>query len=362
MESSVDIYNILLILWKKKFKIILFVFICTVISIGVSLILPKWYKASAVMMPSENNASFGLNLPSSLSSFGIGSGLVGNNQSFRLLAILNSRSMLEILDEKFDFQHRYKMKYKFETYDLMRKNFSFKLGDQDQLIINLYDRNQDEVADMLNYAITKLDSINIDLSITKAKQNKEFIEKRYLEIQDNISDLENRILTFSTKNNVISINEQVLATINSAAELKARIAAKEIELSVQKNSYNNNSIILDNSEKELFDMKEQYSVFFDTSEDDIFLEINNIPVLSIEFLKLKNELEYYTKIMEYIAPQYEEAKILMIKDLPTIQILDWGIRPEWKAKPKRIIIVIAVFLLSFTIASLYYIIRNKLSK
>lgn len=360
MENSVDIYNLILILWKKKFKIILFVFICTLISIGVSLVLPKWYKATAVVMPSESTSSFGINLPSSLSSLGIGSGLVGNNQTFRLLTILKSRTMLEILDSKYDFQGRYKRKYKFETYEFLRKNFTFKLGDQDQLVINLYDRNQNDVADILNYAIIKLDSINIDLAISKARQNKEFIEKRYFEVLNNINSLEERVLTFSKENSVLSINEQVIATITAAAEFKAKITAKEIEVSLLKNSYEG-GILLRNAEEELSNMKNYYSDYFESSDDDIYLEIKKIPELSLEYLKIQQELEYHKKIMEYLAPQYEEAKILEIKDIPTIQVLDWAIRPEWKTKPKRAIIVIGVFLFSFIVACLYHILRDKFS-
>ncbi|MFO7891950.1 MAG: GNVR domain-containing protein [bacterium] len=57
-------------------------------------------------------------------------------------------------------------------------------------------------------------------------------------------------------------------------------------------------------------------------------------------------------MLEYLAPQYEQAKIQEMKDVPTIQVIDWATRPEWKSKPKRAYIVILSFLISFMVSIL----------
>ena len=60
------------------------------------------------------------------------------------------------------------------------------------------------------------------------------------------------------------------------------------------------------------------------------------------------------KIMEFILPQFEQAKIQEAKDTPTVQILDEAVQPIKKHRPKRMIIVLFYGLLSFIFSILYF--------
>ncbi len=56
-QQEIDLKDIFKIVWKWRTKIILFVFIITSISIGISLVLPKWYKAKAVVLAPESSST-----------------------------------------------------------------------------------------------------------------------------------------------------------------------------------------------------------------------------------------------------------------------------------------------------------------
>lgn len=54
------------------------------------------------------------------------------------------------------------------------------------------------------------------------------------------------------------------------------------------------------------------------------------------------KIEYHYKIIEYLGPQYEQAKIEETKNIPTLLILDKAVRPEMRDKPRRTPLVISI--------------------
>lgn len=77
---------------------------------------------------------------------------------------------------------------------------------------------------------------------------------------------------------------------------------------------------------------------------------------------MQRSIDYYAKLIEYLGPQYEQSKIEEKKDIPTLQILDYAVRPERKAKPKRSLIVIITGFISGILLSSFYIIKDNISK
>ena len=72
----------------------------------------------------------------------------------------------------------------------------------------------------------------------------------------------------------------------------------------------------------------------------MMLPFNEIPELSVEYIRLYRNVTLQEKILEFILPQYEQAKIQEAKDTPSIQILDKANYPIKKHRPKRALIVI----------------------
>ena len=56
----------------------------------------------------------------------------------------------------------------------------------------------------------------------------------------------------------------------------------------------------------------------------------------MNFLRLKREVEIQNKILTFIIPMLEQAKIEEKKETPTILIIDSPQVPDYKIKPKRL--------------------------
>ena len=88
---------------------------------------------------------------------------------------------------------------------------------------------------------------------------------------------------------------------------------------------------------------------------DVFIPLKNLPDLGIEYVRLYRELQIQEKILEFIMPQYEQAKINEKKDTPTVQVLDPAVAPIKRSSPKRMFMVLGagIFVLFLFIIAAY---------
>ncbi len=361
-NDEINLFDLFNIIWKKRTLIILTTLLVAIITAGITLILPKSYKAEAIILPNNSQGSSGGGIASTIKAFGFGAFLGSNSEQNSLLTILKSRKILELINSKFHFQKLNKLKYKDTAIKLLRKKFKVKTGDEDQIIISMELKNQDLVADIVNYSIDALDSLNITLANSSAKQNRIFLEKRLVEVKDSLRYYEEKMKDFMKENDIISISDQVQYTIENAAKLRATIDSKKIQLKIKQNLYNNDNLLIENLKKEIALLNETYKKNFMKKGNDIYLDLTNLTSAQLTYVRLKRMIEFYSQLLEFIAPQYEQARIEEIKKLPTFQIIDRAVRPELKFKPKRALIVIAVtFLYVLLLLSLILILDSQTS-
>jgi capsule polysaccharide export protein KpsE/RkpR len=79
------------------------------------------------------------------------------------------------------------------------------------------------------------------------------------------------------------------------------------------------------------------------------IPFNALPKASLEYMRLVREVKIQETVYELLTQQYEQAKIMELKDTPTVQFLDHAGVPEKRSYPKRMLTVIIVFLLGFFI-------------
>ena len=120
-------------------------------------------------------------------------------------------------------------------------NLEMDVEDEGNLVVSVYDQDPQKAADIANYMIAKLNEINTTLSVTNAKANREFIQKRYRENITYIDTLENEMKNFQEKYGVIAVPEQLEATVKAMSDIYARLAPTEVELSVMKRTLGEDS-------------------------------------------------------------------------------------------------------------------------
>jgi len=375
-RSNLLDYAILFIKWRRV--IIINALIIGLLSVGLSLIVPLWYKGSATILPpQEGEESTGFSallsqipLPSSLFSMG------GASQSASLvLALLQSRTVMESVVTQFDLIKRYKEKNMEEAVRTLRDRCSFKIEEDGTVTIStsvrtgfFHPKSQVREAkllarDMTNFFIQQLDFMNKRLRTEKAKNVRLFLEKRYNENMRDLANTEEALRDFQEKYGTIALPEQTLAAIEAAAGLKAEIISKKIELGVLKQTVGASHPNFSKAKTELYELERGYDTFHtgDTLKGrGLFPPFSKVPEYGLEYARLIRDIKLQEILLEFLLPQYEQARIQEAKDTPTIQIIDEAVLPIRKDKPKRIFIVLFSVMLSGILSFFYALAVEKL--
>ncbi len=381
---NVDLIKLLL----KNIKIIITTFLlATVAAVIFSLILPEDYRAQTTILPpleEESLSSFSSllsDLP--LNALGLGS---ASDQSTLFLATLKSRTIMEATAGRFNLMECYKKRNMEETVKALRKNISTHLDDEGTItlsaiaktswfpFINRSKRDSARILakEMANFFIEELDRINRQLKTERAGNTRIFIEKRY---QENIADLhqaEEAFKDYQIQYGAVALPEQTQATIAAAAELKAQIIAKEVEIGILQRSVGPTHSKFIKVQNELTELEKKYNEFesrqtgvtFDKEsqafQKDLFFPLDDLPDLGLQYIRLYREVVLQETIMEFLIPQYEQAKIQEVKDTPSLQVLDKAVTPIRKHRPKRAMIVVFFSFLSVILSSAYIIAKPGL--
>lgn len=189
------------------------------------------------------------------------------------------------------------------------------------------------------------------------------METRVNSIMDSLEFISQNLADFMKSKGILSLGDQVTAGVEQAAFMKSAIIQQEVELEVAQKSFGNNNPTVNLLKFELQSLKSKYKEFTSqNSVESLMPNFSEVPDLQLKLIKMQRQIEYYTRLIEYLGPMYEQQKFEEAKNIPTLQILDNAIRPELKTKPKRATIVILVFLLSSIFAVTYAIIKESVNQ
>lgn len=377
-------YLYLLIKWRKLL-LITFLIVCIAMVVW-SLILPRWFTAETTIFPpieEYGNLEFSSLLNKiPLGSLGLGM-TPGSEQNAMLVAILDSRTVMDSIALKFNLQKRYKCKNLEKTVKTLRKRVKVVVNEEGTLTLRMktktpyfLSRKNDDGARVLskniaNEFIAILDHINRKLKNERARNTRTFIESRYNETLDNLQAAEDSLARFQNIHGTVALPEQTAATIKAAAELKAQIMAKEVEQSVLVESVGKTNSEYLKIHKELEGLYKKNNDLFsgdknkyltdqgETKDNDVFIPLNNVADLAVQYARLYRDVLIQENLVEILLPEYENAKIQEAKNTPTIQVLDEAVLPIKKSAPKRAILVLAAGLLSLIVTFIYIILNDK---
>jgi uncharacterized protein involved in exopolysaccharide biosynthesis len=75
-------------------------------------------------------------------------------------------------------------------------------------------------------------------------------------------------------------------------------------------------------------------------------------------MNLFRDVKVYNKVLEFLIPQLENARIEEIKTASDIQLIDAAIAEDYKAKPKRIAVIFTITFLFFILFLLIILLHN----
>jgi len=335
-NSTERMNNIVQILARKRRFILVNVLVITLLAVIVSLLLPKFYRSSATILPPKNVNLFsaiGLSTSSLMRQFSPLRSLSGglSPDLYSYVAILKSRTLLSRVVEEFDLKTRYRSELMMDAIEELRSNMDYAVNEEGTITIRVSDRDAKMAHHLTVFFIHVLDSLNRDLALKEASSNRRFIEAR---VNQNIAEMkqtEEALKAFQESSGFIAPTSEMSTSASSFSEIYVQKSLKELEVNYLRRVLGNENPQLEAAEMQLSELTKQLS---------------SIPDLGIQFYRLYRDFTIQQKLFETLLPLLEQAKIEENKNTPTLLVLDTPTIAERPYAPKKKIIVLVAFLFS----------------
>lgn len=369
-ESSIKLVHYVntFLRWKK---FLLYNFLgLSIFAVILSLIIPKTFSTSALILPPGGNNALSSFLPETMTK-GLG-GVMGaalqdqGEGTNKILAILNSRSLAENAINHFHLKEKWGSPTDEDAINTFHSQVGITVDDEGMIRIttniktDFFHPQKNELAtrhlavDLNKYLLDQLDQRYIQLQTQKARYEGNVIQKRYKQNQEDLAEAERKLKTFSEENGMIALPEQVKATVETAAQLESNIIINQIEMDAMRQTMNEKMPAIRKKRIHIDEMKNKLShIRFNKSMNDslnIFPTFKQAPDLVLKYERLKRDVEIQNIIYKYLTQQYEQIKLQESKATPSLQFIDQPVLPTKRSSPTRSLLCIAIVLTGMMLA------------
>jgi len=234
MDEEISLVELFQVIWKRRILIITLFILSVVIALVYSLLAPKIYSASAVILaPSEKSSgalqALASSLPISIGSLGL-SGIGAN-----YIAILKSRSAAEYVFDKLRLDSYIEGKTREEKIENLRKSVRVNYNEKENTItITVEARDPKLSADIANSFISALDKIISSLNISSAKRERMFLEEQLKRVEKDLRQAEEKLKEFQEKNLLFDVDTEAKTIIDNLAKLYSDRESTEMSITLAK--------------------------------------------------------------------------------------------------------------------------------
>ncbi|MDZ7822441.1 MAG: Wzz/FepE/Etk N-terminal domain-containing protein [Candidatus Marinimicrobia bacterium] len=330
---------------KKYFRQLVIVnAIVGVLAAVVLLLLPEWYRSTAVVMVEKPGDQ--LNIGSAAMS---NMGLIGgdfafnsNEEVLRYIRYLSSRRIADRVIERFDLMERWDKKFRADVYKKLNEDVVFVNNEDGSISITCkYKEDPELAADIANYYVDQL------MAMINAfeDQYRDYVEEAYHKQYRRLYYLEEEFASFQAKTGIYDLENQSELTFQALTELEIKKMQTEIRRDLLKRDLEPTDPRLLAAEREL-DIYDKKISTYKNSNDYSNVPVNKLSEQGIDYLRIYRELTIQEKIVQFLSMEYEQAKLDKQKKEVKLNIIDRAAPSDRKFKPKRASSLIIILLIS----------------
>ncbi|MEK7774622.1 MAG: Wzz/FepE/Etk N-terminal domain-containing protein [Candidatus Zixiibacteriota bacterium] len=356
-EPSNSFWILLDVLARRRRLFMTIVLGATILATIIAFVLPKWYKAEALLLPPKDISApiSGLKELTDVASVTQGLDLpLLATPSDVYARILKSRTIADTIMTAFDLVRRYEAENADEAYKALMSNAEFKVTDEGLLLVTVEDKDPQIAAQIANRFIDELDKINSRITLARVSENRQFIEERLAKVKSELDSARKELQEFQQVHRTVDFDEQTRLAIDQAIALKSLLANIDLDLQVKERMLGQNNADLQELRRRRADVTRQLASLEQTNRDSSYfsLPISSIPRLKVQYEEIYSRVRVGEALYNVLLEEYEKARINENKSFSTISVLDRATPPELRSRPKRTIIVLSAFAVSVIVASL----------
>jgi capsule polysaccharide export protein KpsE/RkpR len=348
-----------------------------VLSILVSLLVPKEFVSGARIMPPEQGGNTAAMLAALVgkSSAGGLAGLAGSllgakNNGALFVALLHSGTVSGHLIDRFDLQRVYHKRYREDA--AKRLGHLTKITEDPKsgvITISVTDETRERARDLAQGYLDELNNLVAKVNTSSAHREREFIEQRLNTVQAELQRAQLELSDFSSKNTTIDIKEQTRATVDAGAKLQGQLIAGESELDSLRQIYGDQNVRVRAAavrnailQRELQRANGLSSMNPDGKDIDAshpYPALRQLPQLGVRWANLYRNVRIHETVFDLLSEEYETARIEEVKSIPTVSVIDVPGFPERKSGPHRTLIVVISTFLSIVMTAALLLVRRS---
>jgi capsule polysaccharide export protein KpsE/RkpR len=365
-----DALYVLHLLWEKRRMLFRVAAWALVLSTVIAFLIPNQYESSIRIMPPDPMSGSGTMLAALASKAtpelaALAGSLIGTKSSGALYVdLFRSRSVQDRVVDRLNLQKVYWSRYKQDARKKLDSRTDVGEDRKSGLIsLSVTDKNPQRARDIAQAYLEELNRLLAQVSTSSARRERVFIEQRLTSVKSDLEDAEKQFSGFASKNSTLDIKEQTKAMVESAAMLQGELIAAQSELQSLEQIYTSNNVRVRSLQARVDELKRQAqnlqgtdaSLMPDAPSTDLYPPIRKLPLLGVEWTDLYRRLKIQETVFELLTQQYELARIQEAKEIPTINVVDPANVPERKSSPHRLIIILALTLLSLVGAAVWIV-------
>jgi tyrosine-protein kinase Etk/Wzc len=370
-EEDISLLDLLIVIVRSRWLIVKTASCMAVVAAIGSLLLPIRYTASTTILPPQQGSSAGAGLLSQLGNLGsvaslAGGGLGGlKNPNDLHVAMLKSRTVEDAMVDRFHLVQMYHRKLQSDARKKFESFVDIDNGSKDGLIrISVTDSDPHRATEMANGYVEEFKRLSATLAVTEASQRRLFFEQQLSQAKDNLAIAEEELKKTGQKTGLIQLDSQARATIELIADLRAQIAAKEVQINAMRSFATGENPNLQMAEQELAGLKSQEERMGAASESatNALLPRGNMQEAGIEYIRKLRDVKYFETIFDLLARQYEVAKVDEARQGAVVQVVDRAVVPDKKSSPQRTLIVLGATVLGFLLGVVWAFVKDGLTR
>lgn len=370
-----NLLNCLAFIISKKKILFLNIIFVTLIAIVLAFSLQKYYKSDITFLPPEDQGGLSVSALLNGEALATGDNLLGNYYKINadhIRMIMESKDLRIKLINKFDLISSYKLEKSKKKYldalAVLDKRIVIKEVEHSGLgfvnvigyNVSITDTSANRSYEMVSFFFGELQKFVMQISNNKASTAREFIENLSIANRNKVDETERRLLEFQKEHKVLDLPLQTEEAIKVYSDLQSAIFMKNMQLEIGREDYSNDARNITMLKNEIATMNRKIKELENKPSSDYMISLGMAPELALDYLRLRKDVEIYRKLDLLLCQQLEYAKIQEAKSISCLQIIDSPHIPEYKYKPKRILLIFLIVtveticLISILVSYFYY--------
>ena len=355
-----SILALMVILLKRKRLITAITGIAALTGVVISLILPVRFTATTrLLTPQPTQSAVSLMMSQAINSSAAsllnatGGGLGLKNPNDLYIGLLQSRPVADAIVQQFGLAGIYHLKSIAKAREKLGSNTTIKSEKSGLLAVSVEDRDKERAARIANAYTNQLRALTNRLALTEASRRRLFYEGELKKATDDLVSAELAFQGIQQKKGLVQLDAQVKAVIEGMAELRAEVAAKEVQLKAQRSYSTENNPDVQMTVNQLSSLREQLALMEERNRSSSGIGLQDVAGSGMEYLRAQHELQYRQSVLDLLTKQYDAAKLDEAKDAAIIQVTETAIPPDEKSAPHRSQFILTWIVCGFFGACLY---------